>query len=290
VQPPGDTPEVVLEREPEVRIEVQNMRSAISLDGIRWVPEPSFETANLAEGGENVILSSPAIYRTVDGRIRMYYLVENTAEETMGIASALSFDGRNFNREPGLHVETGLESGFDSLGNMVIWRDAEDMLWMVFSATLIEDEGEETASPDEVAEGEMAEEELPPTRVLAVANSPDGLDWTVINPELFVDATDPALLPYADGTVALVWQSSDGNFFTSTPLDAELWWEATQLTILDENGQPLESMTEELVDGIPTPRFSDPVIMRLADGSLRMYVTATEGLISLSPVLEEGGE
>jgi uncharacterized protein (TIGR03437 family) len=80
---------------------VHRVYSAVSADGLNFTREGlRLESKDTVDNGW---ASVPEVVRTFDGRYRMYY-VSNGPPERTGLVSAVSDDGLNFTREPGVRM------------------------------------------------------------------------------------------------------------------------------------------------------------------------------------------
>jgi hypothetical protein len=219
----------------------QGIGSSWSSDGVAWNAEPGARLeSKRIDGVLNYYVSNPWTVRLADGRWRMYYQTFTSANDFSRVGSAISADGYQFVVEPGLRIDAGPSTGWSYAGHGRAWRAPNGWFWMLFSGNTVDDSG---ASD------------------VALANSPDGLTWTILNPHLFIDGHDPTLLVNPDNSISALWMYLDKAFYTSDSSDGNLWSPPAQVFFQDENGQPPPA----------NALMGDVTVMRLPNGNLRLF-------------------
>ena len=92
---------------------IHKIYSAISSDGLNFVKEGL--RIDSETSGDNGWASVPDAIVLSDGRVRMYYVT--AAEMEHGIGSAISSDGLNFEKEPGMRVENLVDPALVKMGD-----------------------------------------------------------------------------------------------------------------------------------------------------------------------------
>lgn len=81
--------------------------SAYSTDGIKWTPEAGVRLSAEAGGAGDYRVVSSEVVPTGEGRLRMYYECCRGPQSSQNtILSAISDDGLNWTREPGVRIES----------------------------------------------------------------------------------------------------------------------------------------------------------------------------------------
>ncbi len=96
---------------------IHRVFSAVSTDGLEFTREGlRLESLGTEDRGW---ASVPEVIRTFDQRWRMYYVSDSA--EAHGIASAISDDGLNFTREPGIRIPGMVDPAIVALSNGQYW-------------------------------------------------------------------------------------------------------------------------------------------------------------------------
>jgi len=229
--------------------------SGTSDDGINWTVEPGLRLeSQRIEGELHFDVGHPTVVHLADGRWRMYHQTSTGIGTPLRVASAVSSDGLNFTHEEGVRIDIGLDSELSFAGHGRAWRAADGSFWMLLSANTHDDTG-----PSDIA----------------LATSLDGLTWTIVEPHLFVDGHDPTLLVKADGSVTALWMYLDQTFYTSDSVDGLQWSPPVEVLFYDEDGRLLNYSSDT---------GGDVALLRLDDGSLRLFTNWSDGIRSLIPM------
>jgi hypothetical protein len=234
----------------------QGIGSAISDDGFTWTVESGIRLrSQRVEGQLHFDVGHPTVVRLADGRWRMYHQTSTGIDTPLRLASAISSDGFSFTQEEGVRIDIGAASRLSFAGHGRAWRAADGSFRMLFSANMLDDTG-----PSDIA----------------LATSPDGLTWTIVEPHLFVDGHDPTLLVNTDQSVTALWMYLDQTLYTSHSADGRQWSTPVEVSFQDEYGQPLRYSSDN--------NLGDVTLLRLGDGSLRLFTNWADGIRSLRPV------
>lgn len=188
--------------------------SATTTNGLIVNTDEGARLTHAATGQLDCVVSNPWVIQIAQG-YRMYYqgqadLCDGRSRQQTDsppayrIMSAFSVDGKNFQREPGVRIDTGSVTGLSSAGRGSVIQLDDGSYRMYFEARLI---GSENL-----------------TRVLN-ATSTDGLNWQVDTKPIVDSAHSPAAIQieniiylyahYMTDNVLLL-QSADSRTFTPT--------------------------------------------------------------------------
>lgn len=232
----------------------EGVGSATSVDGLSWTREPGVRVkSDRQDGVLGFDRSHPWLVKLSDGRWRMYIQANTGINTPAQITSAISDDGFTFVLEEGIRMSIGSGTGLSYAGHGRSWRQEGNSDWtwgMVFSGNLLND----TNASD-----------------IMLATSIDGLTWTLVNTSLFNNGHDPALITLTDGRLAVVFAYLKESLRTAVTSDGLSWSDAQVLTLFNEANQP------------QTEIWGDVALMRLQDGSLRMFSNHPNGIVSFVP-------
>lgn len=233
--------------------------SAVSADGLDWRVEPGLRVESLRhdpdyrDGDVGFDLGHPWVVRLDDGRWRMYMQANSGIETPLRIVSAVSGDGYDFELEKGYRVNIGPGSGPPALGfagHGRAWRNNDGTWSMVFSGNLPNDR-----NPSDI--------------MLAVSDN--GLEWKVSDTCLYNNGHDPAVIRLRDGRLAIVFAYLKDSINAGFSEDGTTWPISHELKLLEPDGSRVEEI------------HGDVTLLRLKDGTLRLFTNAPDGIGSFRP-------
>lgn len=237
----------------------EGVGSAISQDGLKWTVEKGFRIRSKRHepgyqmGDLGFDLGHPWLVPLPDGGWRMFLQANYGLQTPCRIVSAGSHDGFQFDMEDGTRINIGPQSGYPPLsfaGHGRTWVQADGTYAMVFSGNLQSDH-----SPSDIM----------------LATSRDGMMWTIVNPNLFTDGHDPTILKAPDGKLFMVFSYLKECLKISSSLDGIHWEVPRRMQLFNPDGSPVREI------------FGDVDLVRLSDGSLRMYSNGPGGILSFIP-------
>jgi hypothetical protein len=233
----------------------QGIGSALSSDGLQWVAEDGVRVASKrVEGQADFDVGHPTALRLVDGRWRIFCQSTTGIDKPARWISATSSDGLTFTRDEGTRLDIGASTGLTFAGHGRVWRGRDGKLHGLYSGNTSDDTG-----PSDV--GSLI--------------SDDDLALTVVKPHVFPEGHDPAAYQEADGTVTAVYSYLlEGFDFARTSDDGATWTTPKRLSMLGEDGQPIDSAKagDMALTRLPSGRYI--LFSNWSDGAIRSFQPA----------------
>lgn len=232
----------------------QGIGYAQSTDGVHWNLKSVVLRNRGIQNQDDFIVSHPWLLKLPDGRWRMYYqnIRDRSRIPNMRIKSAISNDGINFKIEPGIRLDIGQTHSLGIAGHGRTFINKSGKYIMIFSGNRL---GQERQPSD-----------------IMVAISDDGLNFKVINYNVARGGHDPGITRLKDGRWAAVYALYRDTSYVMYSQNGRDWNQKEKLQILDPSGSPF---------------VADVSILKMPDGSFKMYGNGGHGPNSSGIVLYE---